>query len=354
MEESREESLNFRVMTYNICNSFQIYNNQHFKEKLACSKRLPRIINLIKDENPDIICLQEVRDIEKNFSTFGYLSYHLGILGYDLTHFRDNPSLFSFINLIAYKRTTFFLHNTYRWWASNTPEKCSETADNPWPKVIIMATLYPLLTKCIENKQVPLPDHKKLPIYVVNLHNSTKHKERMFSNNLLIKKINKYISNRDGLVIIAGDFNSFFTNGYGEKELAILEKNNYKDALNNLKTKNGVSVSGTFIGYSLDPYKCSTEKFGDPLDHVFIKNVSPKKQSYTTICHVNAKKYNNKYDKSFAETEKNLLTGMWGEPIHNEFPSDHLPGIVDITITKHDTAMKKQEKNNNNTIKTYN
>lgn len=45
---------------------------------------------------------------------------------------------------------------------------------------------------------------------------------------------------------------------------------------------------------------------------------------------------------------------MWGEPIHNEFPSDHLPGIVDITITKHDTAMKKQEKNNNNTIKTYN
>lgn len=161
----------------------------------------------------------------------------------------------------------------------------------------------------------------------------------MRTNQVLVEKIRELTKIDKGFVVIAGDMSTYSYQNYGEKELSILKENGYFDASKYLKTFDGIKVSGTFIGYSNDFHKCPKNKFGDHLDHVFVKNQLPDKQTYETKCHVNDKKYTH-LDLIPAETETDLLQGPDGEDIRDEFPSDHLPVIVDITIKKHAITSK--------------
>ena len=114
--------------------------------------------------------------------------------------------------------------------------------------------------------------------------------------------------------------------------MQLLKDAGYVDALCDLKTEEGVAVSGTFIGYSYDKFKSPKGKLSTQLDHIFVK-VFDKNASYTTKSHVNLKKYNGN-DNLSATTEAELLVGPDGEETRDEFVSDHAAGIADIKVIK--------------------
>ncbi len=322
-----EESLKLRIMTYNTCNFWGMADKAETAH-LTWDARKDRIIRLILDEKPDIVGFQELRD-DNEKSTLKDLWLGLADHGYRIESVKHNPSPGSYINVIAYNSNKLMSDNVHRWWLSETPDKCSDSWGNGWGNAALMVSLYPIIKQKKGNFDVSFPDYTR-PVHVANVHNGLKHQEKMKTNIVLVNEIDRRTQGSKGVVILTGDFNSFpEPERGGAIELAILKDAGYSELLNDLKTKNGIAISGTFIGYSSDRFQCPTGTLSGQLDHIFLKNLS--NVAFGSKSYVNMKKYNGK-DKEDATTQAELLMGPDGKEVRDEFPSDHVPGIVDLEI----------------------
>jgi endonuclease/exonuclease/phosphatase family metal-dependent hydrolase len=327
--DKERKSLHFSYLTLNTCNPVIVQTDPELYTKYAWIKRLPRMMQVIADEKPDIIGFQEICD-EENVRAILELWKALPH-NYDIVSFRNNPSGGSFINVIAYNKKRFICENVQRWWASETPNIFSDPWGTGWGRVSLMATFYPLITKEMRGRKIISPDYEWPAIQVVNVHRGLKHIERLNSNKVDLEQIQKRIDPQNSIVLIGGDFNSFPDDG-GEKEMEVLKCAGYTDLLS-LKTQTGIPVSGTFPGYPYDKYKSLPGTLGNQLDHIFGKVYTP---SYSLIycSYVNAKKYNGKPEVN-ARRESDFLQATTKDDVEDrDFPSDHLPGIVHMIITK--------------------
>lgn len=328
MEEIKKLQSKLKIMTYNVCN---FYNMESTLEAvhLLWNKRKDRIFDLILDEKPDIIGFQELRNVG-NKSIIKDLWNGLSDDGYEIAYFKHNASINSYMNVIAYNAKKFALHETYHWWLSDTPYVLSDINENGWGNVALMLLLFPIMKQKKGDYNVFVYDYT-CPIYVANVHNSLKHDIKLKTNSILIEEINKRTLCKHGIVILTGDFNTI-DQQRSSKELAILENDGYKELLTNLRTKSNIKVSGTFIGYSFDKFKAKPGKLSGQLDHIFLKILPLSRISYYTAhSYVNVKRYNGN-DNQRAITEKMLLEGRDGKENRDEFPSDHVPGIVELTL----------------------
>lgn len=318
----------FRVMTINVCHPAEVQRNPELYKKFSWPSRKDRIFSQILDEQPDIIGFQEIRN-EPNASAVADIWSALGKHGYEMVSFRNNPSELSFINVIAYKTGKFFSDKMYRWWVSETPDRFSDDWGNGWGRVSLMLTLYPLCKKLTRGQDVLSPNYALDPIHVVNIHNGLKHVERMHANQILVDQVEKMVRETKGTVVVTGDFNCFPDDG-GAEELRVLTDAGYKEALDDLKTSDGVKVSGTFIGYSYDRFRSPKEKLGTQLDHIFVKPALGALMK--SVSHINLKKYDGNTEATPARTEAELLLASDGSETRDQFCSDHAAGIADIEI----------------------
>jgi mRNA deadenylase 3'-5' endonuclease subunit Ccr4 len=329
--ENVQEPFKLKVMTYNLCNFWGMANKPETAH-LTWKKRKDRIFQLILDEKPDIIGLQEIRD-DNGKSTIKGLWKGLSDHGYEIMYQKHNPSPGAYINVIVYNSKKLVLGAQSNWWLSDTPKVYSDF-ENGWGNAVLMASLYPIVIKKGQNYNMPSHDYS-CPIHVVNVHNSLKHELKLKTNKILVDQITLHTKRIDaetkagnGIIIITGDFNTIPSHDI-EKELAILKNDGYQEILNDLKTKDGVSISGTFIGYSSDKYQCPKGELSGQLDHIFLKTYPGV--LYTSQSYVNLKRYNGN-DNSNATTQAELLEGLDGKENRDEFPSDHIPGIVELEL----------------------
>lgn len=107
----------FKIMTYNVCRAVEGEKFASEKEPiLAWKNREPRIIKMIQDHNPDILCLQEcrkfldsdVRDMMAKMPEYHYIIYY------------GNPSDLSLALIIAYKNSKFYCCDSAVHWLSET------------------------------------------------------------------------------------------------------------------------------------------------------------------------------------------------------------------------------------------
>nr|WP_166155475.1 endonuclease/exonuclease/phosphatase family protein [Neochlamydia sp. AcF84]NGY94934.1 hypothetical protein [Neochlamydia sp. AcF84] len=341
VEEEKEKvnGSSIKIMSYNVCNS----NNVARDSALCWEGRKVRIFKLILDESPDIICFQEIRNVDK-VCVMADLWNNLGNKDYDIISFRNNPTHASFINVIAYKMSVLSLDKVFRWWPSKeTPYQLSDDWGDGWGRVTLMAKFYPLAYQQVNTAKVMWPDFNKEPLYVVNLHNGVDFEKRCQANKNTVERIEQAVKGKKkeeevkGHVFVCGDYNNFPDDKGEEKrdELEDFIKAEYEEVSSPLYLKNTEitteenKASGTFIGFSTDSYTPKNpDTFGAQLDHIFYKHFHTDVIDKISFkCYVNPKKYFEEKENE-PSSEKEALSTSTGESLRDKFPSDHLPLIV--------------------------
>ena len=132
---STQETLPFRYMTFNLCNTPQMDKDKSY-EGLRFSDRLEKITAIIKELAPDVIGFQEVRDYEGG-SVMSDLWRTLSPLGYRIKFQEGSPDKLAVYNVIAYKTSRLWPQTVHSWWNSETPNKVSDSYGNGWPRACI-------------------------------------------------------------------------------------------------------------------------------------------------------------------------------------------------------------------------
>jgi exonuclease III len=111
-----------KVMSYNICTLFKTYDTH-----LDINHRIPRILDQINKESPDVIVLQEARKVEADV-----LKEHLSQTGYCpiLSSVNETPLAATLIT--AFKHKQFVCKETICWWYNN--ENPNIFGGNDWYK----------------------------------------------------------------------------------------------------------------------------------------------------------------------------------------------------------------------------
>ena len=139
----------FKFMTYNVDCAVR---EEQFPTTKWCN-RYKRIINLVKDAEADIVCLQEMRKLDNKISVNKFLSEFDGYnfeLGY------RNASMLSFGQATLYDLTKFYPLKTEKYWLSDTPNKMSDTfTEKNGFGYLVLATQFAFVAsgKIVENSQ---------------------------------------------------------------------------------------------------------------------------------------------------------------------------------------------------------
>lgn len=279
----------FKVMSYNIDNAFR----EEEYDKTKWNNRSPKVIKIINEANPDIVCLQELRDLPGT-SVNRFLSkfnqYHFVIA-------RRNPSTFAFGQATLYKREKAFPLISFPEWFTPTLEEASDAGNN-----MVLCTKFSL----VHNEEIL----KNIsPFWVFNTQFGIDEQIKTKSCYRLLEIIEK--NAKKDPYIVCGDFN-FFPDKDGDAQRAILTKN-MQDLGKNAQTLAGKKVEGTFIGYEHNQFKANLENMVSRLDHIFgsktVQKVGP------AIL----------YTKTMLDKEPEELTTR-------DYPSDHLPLIVKLKL----------------------
>lgn len=392
-------------MSYNVCNNPDLQNNTD----RAWSKRKDRIFKMVENESPDVICFQEMfKDTAKHLPAFKETwerfkndyefvtcktapqpAWWERFFGKKQTEapnsnkpspYKPEPELSwwrkllgqkecGWNNVIAYKKSRFRHVDS---------EPAFQISDNMISQVVQLQPRGP-------NGH----DEACEPFYIFNIDHGLDHKEKIKSNEALVKKIDQ-IANRatGGHFFVCGNFNS--TPEGEEPELApfFSGEDKFKDLSKSpsLSNQDNVSLSGTFVGYPYDPFVqnfypeqlrgiryvaakirvavnwtlnalasfagllrlekikiaikgLTTDphrfkgKFNGHLDRCFYRHKGVETNTYEFKAHLNTRKFLNEQEPS-PSTEKEILAGTNGKTeldARGEFPSDHLPLIVKAT-----------------------
>jgi endonuclease/exonuclease/phosphatase family metal-dependent hydrolase len=292
----------FKLMTYNVDQAMR----EEQYENTRWINRKDRIIKLISEVDADIVCLQEMRQLPDSISVNQFLA---SFEKYYCEVSYRNPSPMSFGNAILYNPSKFYPICSMKRWLSTTPELPSDDFSSKpagscgWGYILFGMKFVPVCNgKVITNAK---------PFWIFNTHFPLEECVKTKLAVVIKDIIKKEIADED--FILCGDFN-FFPDRDGDKqrELILTHDYNIKDLGKGAKTLSGKYVEGTFVGYDHDEFKADLVNMISRLDHIFgSHNVSGKN------CLL--------YAKTMFDTEPPELTTR-------NFPSDHLPLVIDITI----------------------
>lgn len=292
----------FKFMTYNVD---QAMREEKFEET-KWKNRKDRIIKLIKEVNPDIMCLQEFRQLPENESVNKFLS-NFDDYKYEIDY--RNPSSLSFGQVIMYKSDKFYPVQKIKRWLSSTPEKVSDD----FSKKSGGTTGFGYILTGVQF--APVHDGKIVNnsslFWVFNTHFGLEEELKTKSCYVLKEQIKKITNNQP--FVLSGDFNLFpDLDADVQRDVLCHHLFEMQDLAKGAKTLNNKQVEGTFVGFEHDTFKADLHNMKSRLDHIFgslhVKCENPIL-----------------YTKTMLETEPEELTTRL-------YPSDHLPIVGNITI----------------------
>lgn len=220
-----------KAMTFNIrvASPIDIFN--------PWSKRKVMVVDILKENNPDIIGLQEVLNSQLKHIVKSLPQYSTYAVG------RSNGKKSGEACPIMYRTERFTLLDSGTFWFSNTPEKPSTRFGNFVPRICSWVQL--------------IDNFSGSGFYIYNLHlDSLSQRSRVKS----AKQLAKHIAARktDEPFIVMGDFNMKLDNP-AMKYLNGLKTNQMKDAW--LSVNNDESAAGTYHSFS-------GKRNGPKIDHI--------------------------------------------------------------------------------------
>jgi endonuclease/exonuclease/phosphatase family metal-dependent hydrolase len=272
--DNQSATTKFEFATFNID---QARREEDFEET-KFDVRWPRLKKMIQDANVDVLCLQELRNLETSKISVSDLLYQVSQLGYDYKHAYYGPDRSSFAQVIFYKRDKFFITGMDIQLLPLDEKKPNAS------RVVLSLKLRAITT----GKE----------FYVCSTHFGFEEHEKDASCRVLKDYLDSF-TQKDIPYLCAGDFN-FFDDKDGGKHRAIMLESS-KDLAYPLS-----NASGTFMGFKKDANKQPYEKMSR-LDHIF----------------VNDKVISTNQARVFGDLE--LVQ-------KREYPSDHLMIVVNVSI----------------------
>jgi endonuclease/exonuclease/phosphatase family metal-dependent hydrolase len=294
----------FKFLTYNIDQSVR---EEQF-DQTKWMNRKDRVRNLIKEVDADIVCLQEMRQLSGAISTNKFLA-EFDDYFYEVAY--RNPSPLAFGQAILYKPNKFFPVKIVKKWLSDTPDIVSDTFLDTNGKTSFGYLLLGVqFVPVVNNKVVidPLHNAAKDPFWVFNTHFGLDEAVKTKSCHILKRVIEEIVQGQK--FILSGDFNFFFDKEGNNQRIILTEK--YQDLAKGAKTLAGKTVEGTFIGYDHDEFKSDLNNMQSRLDHIFGSG---------GVIGTNATLYT-----------KTMLISEPTELTTRNYPSDHLPIVINITM----------------------
>ena len=222
-----------KVISYNVR-----YNNPNDGKDIWENRR-STIVNLIKNENPDFLGLQEVNHAQLLFLNSNLLNYSFVGVG------RDDGKTKGEYSPIFYNNNLFDLIKSDTFWLSSTPDKISVGWDASMERICTYAVF-----KSKTNKK---------NIWVFNTHfDHIGIEAREKSADLIISVINKLTEPED-YVVLTGDFNLL-----DDSKPIMNLQSNFNDTNKNLEKTD--KSYGTFNNFKLNFVSKSR------IDYVFEKN----------------------------------------------------------------------------------
>ncbi len=274
-EQSVDTRSRVKLLSYNICTE-----GRTFDTPLDLQHRLPAIIKIIKTQNPDIVCLQEVRSkVAESVAT------SLRGCGYEPLYTPNNDGPMSLGLMTAYRPERFSSERHIPQWFSETP---NESSGNEWYRFGRVYTLVELHKKQLSSGRTV---HE--PLWVINTHLGLVEEEKEYSAQKLLAAMACLKR-----VVLVGDMN-FFDDKRGQIQRGMYTGAGMQDLLANAQP--------TFVGYSYDSFIPKTKADMSKLDGAFVKGVEGA--SATVLL----------YDE-LADDLSN----------RDEQPSDHLPLTIEF------------------------
>ena len=222
-----------KVISYNVR-----YNNPNDGKDIWENRR-STIVNLIKNENPDFLGLQEVNHAQLLFLNSNLSNYSFVGVG------RDDGKTKGEYSPIFYNNNLFDLIKSDTFWLSSTPDKISVGWDASMERICTYAVF-----KSKTNKK---------NIWVFNTHfDHIGIEAREKSADLIISVINK-LTEPENYVVITGDFNLL-----DDSKPIMNLQSNFNDTNKNLEKTD--KSYGTFNNFKLNFVSKSR------IDYVFEKN----------------------------------------------------------------------------------
>ena len=227
----------FKFATWNI-------DQARREEKYEATKfdtRWPLIQSQIRECNADILCLQELRNLETSSVTINSLLYEVSQMGYDCHHAFYGPASIAFCLAIFYKRDKFF--------PIGLDLQLLPLGDESKPNM--STVILTLKLRVISSGRV---------FTVSNTHFGLDEEEKSKA----VQFLAHYLCGMKRY-LCAGDFNFFDDReGLNQRTVLLLSNNDLAYPLKN--------ASGTFMGYEHDAFKQPFEKMSR-LDHVFTDSI---------------------------------------------------------------------------------
>lgn len=246
--------------------------------------RWPKIFQQIKDCDADIICLQELRNLDTSEIKVIDILHMIGELGYDYRHTYYGETSTSFALATFYRRDKFFV--------DNTEIKILPLSDEDNEKKVMLGKI---VTTCVVMNIRFINIITREEFSVLNTHFGMKEEEKNKSVDFLLK----YIKTITPTFISAGDFNFFDDRDGLEQRKKMLEHTS--DLAYPLE-----NASGTFMGFEYDEFKKPFENMSR-LDHIFTSMP-------IFLC-----------KKAIAFGDMNLVK-------ERKYPSDHVMVVIDFLI----------------------
>jgi len=300
-----EIDLPVKIGTFNIANSRQDERNEDYK----LSKRQHRLIQLIMDQLPDFMVINELRP----YTHKGKLrsrSYFLSKIGnnefnYEYVLGSNNADELAFGNGIVYNPKKWFIAENKVQWLSETPNVLSRFKEgSDFGRCVLCAKFYPV--------KDGLVSYKSKPIWIFAVHFDLSEEAKERSVKILPRIVKSCVSENDRIAIM-GDMNFFEDEGKRGKEFReMFENEGYMDVGKNttFSFDSNIPCYSTFVGFPYDKFKLSYEDLKNDnrvsrLDHIFTKNMEMVSKTARVIVSLD-----------------DLTAG--------ELPSDHLPLIAEM------------------------
>lgn len=231
---------NKTVFTFATFNIDQARREENYVETMF-NNRWPHLKKLIVDANADVLCLQELRNLETSSISVTDLLHEVSKLGYDYKHAYYGPDPIAFALCIFYKRDKFFV--------SGLDLNLLPLADEKKPNLSrILLSL-------------KLRDLQSGKEFVVNTTHFGLEENEKEASARFVRDYLEGLNQANLPYLCAGDYN-FFDDKDGEKHRSILLSSSC-DIAHPLS-----NASGTFIGFRHDEFCQPFEKMSR-LDHIF-------------------------------------------------------------------------------------
>ena len=258
---TREESkgIAFKILTYNV-------NQARKEEKCEETKwgnRKDRVVALVKHTGAEIVCLQELRNLEGYEGVQQFLASSFP--QYEGWYDRRNASTIAFGQAILWDPRRFYPMKYEKWWLSDTPEEISDSWSKDAQETKDLGfTMTAIKFCCVseEGKRIV----NKPSFWVFNTQFPVEEDFKTKACEWISKCIHDLAENDP--FVLAGDFNLFPDLNAEEQRSTFTKhlKDLGKDACSSQKKR---KLEGTFVGYERDPFKANLKNMVSRLDHVF-------------------------------------------------------------------------------------